>query len=52
LQLDSPALESFRNWFMGTWLGTRSAARTFQRLLTYQLPKLRFDGRENPRVDC
>jgi 2-polyprenyl-6-methoxyphenol hydroxylase-like FAD-dependent oxidoreductase len=41
LQLDSPALESFRNWFLGSWLGTRLQMRTFQSLLTYRLPKLR-----------
>jgi len=41
LQLDSPALEFFRNWFMGTWLGTRVGMRTFGSLLTYQLPTLR-----------
>ena len=41
LQLDSPALELFRNWFMGTWLGTRLAIRMFGSLLTYQLPRLR-----------
>jgi 2-polyprenyl-6-methoxyphenol hydroxylase-like FAD-dependent oxidoreductase len=41
LQLDSPALESFRNWLMGTWLGTRIGMRAFGSLLTYQLPSLR-----------
>jgi 2-polyprenyl-6-methoxyphenol hydroxylase-like FAD-dependent oxidoreductase len=44
LQLDSPRLETVRNWFMGTWLGTRLAMRTFARLLTYQLPRLRGKG--------
>ena len=41
LQLDSPGLEALRNWFMSTWLGKRSGTQAFQRLLTYQLPKLR-----------
>ena len=41
LQLDSPAIELFRNWFMGTWLGTLLGMRTFESLLTYQLPRLR-----------
>jgi 2-polyprenyl-6-methoxyphenol hydroxylase-like FAD-dependent oxidoreductase len=41
LQLDSPALESLRNWLMGTWLGTRLGMRKFRGLLTYQLPSLR-----------
>lgn len=40
LQLESPALEFFRNWFMGTWLGTRLGMRTLESLLTYRLPKL------------
>lgn len=40
LQLDSPALELFRNWSMGTWLGTRLAMRTLRTLLIYQLPRL------------
>ena len=40
LQLDSPALEWIRNWFMGTWLGTRASARQFKTLLTYKLPQL------------
>jgi 2-polyprenyl-6-methoxyphenol hydroxylase-like FAD-dependent oxidoreductase len=40
LQLDSPALEWFRNWLMGAWLGRRLATRTFRRLLTYKLPRL------------
>ena len=41
LQLDSPALELFRNWFMGTWVGTGLGMRMFESLLTYQLPRLR-----------
>ncbi|HEY6904524.1 MAG TPA: FAD-dependent monooxygenase [Candidatus Acidoferrales bacterium] len=40
LQLDSPALESFRNWFMGSWFGTRLGERAFRNLLMYSLPKL------------
>jgi len=44
LQLDSPPLELFRNWFIGTWLGTRLATRAFRNLLTYQLPSLRSPG--------
>lgn len=40
LQLDSPALESFRNWFMGTRFGTHLSMRSFRNLLTHQLPKL------------
>jgi 2-polyprenyl-6-methoxyphenol hydroxylase-like FAD-dependent oxidoreductase len=41
LQLDSPALESFRNWLMGTWLGRRLEVRALQSILTYRPPKLR-----------
>jgi 2-polyprenyl-6-methoxyphenol hydroxylase-like FAD-dependent oxidoreductase len=41
MQLDSPSLESLRNWFMGTWLSARLEVRMFRSLLTYQLPKLR-----------
>lgn len=41
LQIDSPALELFRNWFMGTRLGTRLGMRTLRSLLTYQLPRFR-----------
>ena len=41
LQLDSPALEWFRNWFLGSWLGTSLHKRAFESLLTYQAPKLR-----------
>lgn len=39
LQLDSPALEFLRNWFIGSRLGERSGMRTFKKLLTYQLPE-------------
>jgi 2-polyprenyl-6-methoxyphenol hydroxylase-like FAD-dependent oxidoreductase len=48
LQIDSPALEPFRNWFMGTWLGTRLEMRAFRRLLTYQLPRLQPPGDKQP----
>jgi 2-polyprenyl-6-methoxyphenol hydroxylase-like FAD-dependent oxidoreductase len=41
LQLDSPTLELFRNWLMGTQLGTRLGMWRFRSLLTYQLPSLR-----------
>ncbi len=41
IQLDSPALERLRNWFMGTEVGRRLERRTFNNLLTYQLPRLR-----------
>ena len=40
MQLNSPKLESFRNWFMGTRLGTHLAMRSMGSLLTYQLPRL------------
>ena len=40
MQLDSPALESLRNWFMGTQLGTGVEMRMLRSLLTYQLPRL------------
>jgi len=40
LQLDSPALESLRNWFIGTPLSARLEMRTFRSLLTYKLPRL------------
>jgi 2-polyprenyl-6-methoxyphenol hydroxylase-like FAD-dependent oxidoreductase len=40
LQLNSPAVELFRNWFMGSWLGTRLAMQTFRTLLIYQVPRL------------
>ena len=41
LQLDSPALEWFRNWFLGSWLAQRLQTRTLRSILTYQAPKLR-----------
>jgi 2-polyprenyl-6-methoxyphenol hydroxylase-like FAD-dependent oxidoreductase len=41
LQLDSPALESLRNWFLGTRVRARLGMRSFRHLLTYQLPHLR-----------
>ena len=41
LQLDSPVLEWFRNWFMGSWLGMYLGRRTFGGLLMYECPKLR-----------
>jgi 2-polyprenyl-6-methoxyphenol hydroxylase-like FAD-dependent oxidoreductase len=44
LQLDSAALESLRNWFLGTRLGERLGMQTFRDLLTYQLPHLRSSG--------
>ena len=40
LQLDSPLLESLRNWFMSTRLGHRQGMRTFRNLLIYRLPHL------------
>jgi 2-polyprenyl-6-methoxyphenol hydroxylase-like FAD-dependent oxidoreductase len=40
LQLDSPGLEMVRNWFIGSWLGTRLETWMFRRLLTYPLPAL------------
>lgn len=46
LQFDSPALEWFRNWFMGSWLGGYLGRRTFESLLMYPLPKLQ--PRERP----
>lgn len=39
LQLDSQ-LEFVRNWFMGSWFGTRLSERTFRKLLTSSLPSL------------
>jgi 2-polyprenyl-6-methoxyphenol hydroxylase-like FAD-dependent oxidoreductase len=41
LQLDSPALEWLRNWFLGTKACERAEMRAFTSLLTYGLPKLR-----------
>jgi len=40
MQLDSPALESLRNWFMGSWLGKRLEIRAFRSNLIHQLPRL------------
>lgn len=41
LQLDSPALEWFRNSLMGSWLGGRLEVRALKSVLTYRPPKLR-----------
>ena len=41
LQLDSPALEWLRDRFFGTPISARLEMRTFKRLLTYKLPRLR-----------
>ncbi len=38
LQLDQPALEWFRNWFMGTSIGRRAARGVLRKLLTYTVP--------------
>jgi 2-polyprenyl-6-methoxyphenol hydroxylase-like FAD-dependent oxidoreductase len=40
LQMDRPALEALRNWFMGSRIGKHFSARTFQELLMYPVPKL------------
>lgn len=40
LQLDSPALEWFRNWFMGSALGRYLGRRMFESLLMYECPRL------------
>jgi 2-polyprenyl-6-methoxyphenol hydroxylase-like FAD-dependent oxidoreductase len=40
LQLDQPALESIRDWFMGSSLGTQMGMRTFRNLLAYKVPQL------------
>ena len=40
LQLDQPALESVRDWFMGSSLGRHLGMRMFRNLLTYEVPKL------------
>jgi 2-polyprenyl-6-methoxyphenol hydroxylase-like FAD-dependent oxidoreductase len=40
LQLDRPALESARDWFMGSSLGRRLSMRAFSKLLTYRVPAL------------
>jgi 2-polyprenyl-6-methoxyphenol hydroxylase-like FAD-dependent oxidoreductase len=39
-QLDSPAIESVRNLFLGTALGRHAGTRMFRKLLTYPIPKL------------
>jgi FAD-dependent urate hydroxylase len=40
LQFDQPALESVRDWFMGSSPGRHLGMRTFRNLLTYKVPKL------------
>jgi 2-polyprenyl-6-methoxyphenol hydroxylase-like FAD-dependent oxidoreductase len=40
LQLNQPAMEAVRNWFMGTAAGRHRARRMFRRLLTYRVPRL------------
>lgn len=40
LQLDRPALETLRNWAMGTSLSTRLATKMLRNLLLYRLPGL------------
>jgi 2-polyprenyl-6-methoxyphenol hydroxylase-like FAD-dependent oxidoreductase len=40
LQMNRPALEAARNWFMGSGVGKHLARRTFETLLTYRVPKL------------
>jgi 2-polyprenyl-6-methoxyphenol hydroxylase-like FAD-dependent oxidoreductase len=40
LQLDQPALELVRDWFMGSSLGRHLGMRMFRNLLTYKVPKL------------
>ena len=40
LQLDQPALELVRDWFIGSWPGRHSGMRMFRNLLTYKVPKL------------
>ena len=47
LQLDSPALELLRNWFMGTRFSARLEMRTLRILLTYRLPSLQAALAEN-----
>ena len=39
LQLQRPALESLRNWFMATSLGKTLMMRSFRSLLTYEVPE-------------
>jgi 2-polyprenyl-6-methoxyphenol hydroxylase-like FAD-dependent oxidoreductase len=40
LQLDQPALELVRDWFIGTSLSRHLAMRMFRTLLTYKVPEL------------
>jgi 2-polyprenyl-6-methoxyphenol hydroxylase-like FAD-dependent oxidoreductase len=40
LQLNNPALESARNWFLGSAMGRRVALRSFGELLLYRVPSL------------
>lgn len=40
LQLESPALASFRNWFVSSWAGSRLQRRALRSILTYRPPKL------------
>jgi 2-polyprenyl-6-methoxyphenol hydroxylase-like FAD-dependent oxidoreductase len=40
LQLDQPALESVRDWFIGSSLGRYLGMQRFRNLLTYKVPKL------------
>jgi 2-polyprenyl-6-methoxyphenol hydroxylase-like FAD-dependent oxidoreductase len=40
LQLDQRALESVRDWFMGSSVGSHLGMRMFRNLLTYKVPKL------------
>jgi 2-polyprenyl-6-methoxyphenol hydroxylase-like FAD-dependent oxidoreductase len=40
LQLDGPALEALRNWFIETRVGKHFAMRMLQKLLTYRVPTL------------
>ena len=45
LQLDSPALEGLRDWFLGTRLGDYVGMRQFRTLLTYRLGGRRLSER-------
>jgi 2-polyprenyl-6-methoxyphenol hydroxylase-like FAD-dependent oxidoreductase len=40
LQLDQPALESARDWFMGSVMARPLSMREFSKLLTYRVPAL------------
>ena len=40
LQLDAPAWEALRNWFLGSRLGKHLGTKNFRAFLTYQVPKL------------